>query len=197
MIPLLKFFVKQSSGDLGLGTCDLGVPPENPQLSPNCAFNQKYTPKAPVPSPWSLVPILFLFFSSPLFAQTAVEIENFTQKEAITFAEATRWVYAATGLYPLDVPEDEAMNFAKINKEIAVDVKPKSIIKLRDLSLLIMRAYGIQGGLMYRLIPSRRYAFRELVYNGVLEGSDDPSDNVTGKKLIEILSKLESGILNR
>jgi len=147
-------------------------------------------PAAGNPARRSLFLWLFIF-SAPIFAQSAAEMETLRQKEAITFGEAAAWVYAATGLYPPGVQESEAMDFALANREIPKNAGEKDIIKLNDLSLLIVKAFGIRGGLMYRLLQNRRYAFRELVHLGILEKSDDPSDNVSGEHLLEILKKFE------
>jgi hypothetical protein len=44
---------------------------------------------------------------------------------------------------------------------------------------------------MYRLSHRRRYAYRELMYLGLLRHDDDPADIVSGQRLFQILGAME------
>jgi outer membrane protein OmpA-like peptidoglycan-associated protein len=59
---------------------------------------------------------------------------------------------------------------------------------LGAVSLLVMRAFDLKGGLMYRLFHRPRHAARELVYLKLLETYSDPARPVSGDRLFRILS---------
>jgi hypothetical protein len=56
------------------------------------------------------------------------------------------------------------------------------------LAYMLCRTLKIEGGLMYRLAPCRRYAYREVVYQGLMMrgGEDEP---LTGPEVVGIMSR--------
>jgi hypothetical protein len=52
-----------------------------------------------------------------------------------------------------------------------------------------MRSFQIKGGAMYRAFPGPRYAYRELVFKNIVQMGSDPSWNVSGYRLLQILSR--------
>ncbi len=65
--------------------------------------------------------------------------------------------------------------------------------KLRkgDLSYMLCRALGIKGGLTIQVIGlTRRYAFRECVYAGLVKGGT-PGEYVSGRELIDFMTNAE------
>jgi hypothetical protein len=65
-------------------------------------------------------------------------------------------------------------------------------ILLRELSLLVMEAFRLRGGIMYSLFHNSRYAHRELVYRRIVQGRTDPVQRVSGERLFHILSRVLS-----
>ncbi len=53
---------------------------------------------------------------------------------------------------------------------------------------MVCRALSIKGGLMMNLIPSRRYAYREAVYQGLMRSGSE-SEPLTGPEAVGILSR--------
>ncbi|MCL2209777.1 MAG: hypothetical protein FWC19_07515 [Treponema sp.] len=48
------------------------------------------------------------------------------------------------------------------------------------IALLLMRAFNIQGGVMYIMTGSPHYAFRELVYKGIIQDRTDRYQFLSG-----------------
>lgn len=59
-------------------------------------------------------------------------------------------------------------------------------------SFALMKAFGLRGGVMYSLFPSPRYAFRELVWLGVLGPRDDPAAPVDGVQALSMLGRVSA-----
>jgi hypothetical protein len=67
-------------------------------------------------------------------------------------------------------------------------VKDGSVpIQLDDCCYLIMKGFGLKGGLMYSLIPSPRYAYRELAAKGLVNSSGGPKRSMPGDEVLKIL----------
>jgi hypothetical protein len=52
-----------------------------------------------------------------------------------------------------------------------------------------MKAFDLHGGAMYRISSSPRYAYRELLYLRIIQGASDPSQKVSGERLMRILGR--------
>ena len=69
--------------------------------------------------------------------------------------------------------------------------------RLDSVSLLIMRAFGFKGGLFYRAFANNvaarnaaaHYAYRELLYKGIIQGRTDPAMLVSGDMLLFMVSQ--------
>jgi len=57
---------------------------------------------------------------------------------------------------------------------------------------MIMRAKDWSGGLFYTIFGGGRYAYRELVFRGIMHKGGSPYQKLTGKELIGIISKASS-----
>jgi hypothetical protein len=55
---------------------------------------------------------------------------------------------------------------------------------------MLARAFGLRGGLLYRAFPGPRYAYRELIYQKILEGRTDPAQTVSGERLLHLLGRM-------
>jgi hypothetical protein len=70
-------------------------------------------------------------------------------------------------------------------------LKDGEYISVGGFSLMVMSIYeDLPRGLMYRLMPSRRYATKDLVYNGYILGSPYPNEKITSFDVIFTLSSL-------
>jgi hypothetical protein len=138
--------------------------------------------------------LLLLAALSPLPAQApptaslAGELNAVLDSEAVTWAEAARFVLPAAGMQAEDAAS--AFEAARARGWLPKRAAPETLANFGGLSFLVMKAFGIPGGLMYRLFPGPRYAYRELVYRGVIQDQQEKSWKVSGFWLISLIGRV-------
>jgi hypothetical protein len=60
------------------------------------------------------------------------------------------------------------------------------LIRMGELSYLVMKSFGLSGGFMYALFPGPRYAYRALAWRRILPGGADPARSLSGEELLYI-----------
>jgi outer membrane protein OmpA-like peptidoglycan-associated protein len=122
---------------------------------------------------------------------TAQEIENLLEQRAVTYLQAARFVVEAADLMPFSNPM-RAFHFAEERGWLPRNSSPNQTARLDGLSLLVMRAFGIRGGVMYSITHAPRFAYRELVYYGIIQGRAAPNMAVSGYDLLFIINRVLS-----
>jgi hypothetical protein len=144
----------------------------------------------------NLIPFLFLcfLFSAPafLFSQTAAELESILEKAASTNAEAA-W-FVAGSVESGDSAEfnsaEEAFEMAMSRGWLVKKAEPEKPITMEQLSFLMVKAFDIKGGLMYRIISGPRYSYRTMVSRSFIQGASDPKFKVSGERFLLILGNV-------
>ena len=132
-----------------------------------------------------------VFLSIPLAAQTAQEVEGLLNESSVTWAAAARFILEASDTAVFS-SSAEAFRFAAERNWLPRRALPDSPARLNGLSLLMLKSFDIEGGLMYSLTGSRHFAFRELKYLGIIPGSADPFNFVSGEDLLFMTGSLLS-----
>jgi len=136
----------------------------------------------------SLTFCLMLLVPAFLPAQSvAQEIESLLEQSAVTYAQAARFVLDAADV--LSAGPVEAFLFAQQQGWLPGNAEADQLARLDGLSLLVMRAFDLRGGLMFQLTGSPRHAYRELIQNSVIQGRAAPNMNVTGYNLLFIINR--------
>ena len=136
-----------------------------------------------------LLPILALMGLATSPAQTAAEMETLLNTQAVTYAQAARFVLQAADAATIAHPA-EAFRFAQENDWLPKDVSPDTAARLDGISLLFMRSFDLKGGLLYSFFKTPHYAYRELVYRSAIQGRVDPQMAVSGYQLIFITNRI-------
>jgi hypothetical protein len=139
------------------------------------------------------ISLLFLCCAVLIHAQTAAETERLLDMKEISYADAAWFVLSSSPENPPRDPE-AAFAFALENGRLPKSAESKGGITLGGVSFLIMRTFGINGGLMYRLFPGPRYAYREMISLGLIEGRAYSGLKVSGERFLQILGKTLSYI---
>jgi hypothetical protein len=135
---------------------------------------------------------IFLAVSGVLFAQTADELDTILTTREITYLQAARFILTASGSLP---DGGDAFVTARENRWLPVRAKADSpvsaddSISLGEVSLLIMKSFGLKGGLLYTLFSSPRHACRELAYVRIIQGRTDPGGRLNGGEFLQILGR--------
>jgi hypothetical protein len=145
---------------------------------------------APQPSPTSPAsPAVPAYTQSQIPSPIADEIDKILGEDSINWEQAARFVLPATGRLPANTNEAGAYTFAEVRMKLPKNVKADTQITLAGLCYLVMNSFEMKGGLMYRFSQSPRYAYRELVKRGIVQGRRDPMQKVSGSELLQIISR--------
>ena len=125
------------------------------------------------------------------FAQTAGEMDAILASQGVSYDQAARFVLQAADVANLS--SSEAFSFTQEQKWLPASASSGEQARLDSLSLLIMRAFEMKGGLLYSVTKSPHYAYRELMYKGIIVGRVDPHMAVSGEELLFILGRVLSG----
>ncbi len=66
-------------------------------------------------------------------------------------------------------------------------------VSLGTFSFMLMEAFSIQGGIMYSLIPSGRYASRELAFLGYIREDSGAYRRLSGREALGIVGRVVQG----
>ena len=137
--------------------------------------------------------LLLLFVGAGFLAAqtTAAEIETLLASPAVTYAQAARFALEAADV-TATANGEEAFNYAADRKWLPKKAKPGDTAKLNGVSLLLMGAFNLKGGWFYTMVRNPHYAYRELVYMGVIKGRTDPHMAVSGDDFLYMVSRILS-----
>jgi hypothetical protein len=136
-----------------------------------------------------LMLIVLLAAALPAFSQTAAELEQLLDTGELTCAQAA-WFTLASALESPPENPGAAFRYAREQGWLQKNAKAAEPINMGALSLLMAGAFDISGSFMYRLFPSPRYAYRELVSLRLIQGRADPGMRLAGKTFLEILNRV-------
>jgi hypothetical protein len=121
----------------------------------------------------------------PVIAQTAAELETLLATAKLSYEQAASFVLRAADV----TASGSAFNYAADKKWLSAKAAPNGLATLNEVSLLVMGAFGIKGGIMYSATKSPRYAYRELVHQGIILGRADPDLAVSGSRLLFMIGR--------
>ena len=134
---------------------------------------------------------LLITIPSFLFAQTAERIEKLLQQDKVSYRDAALLVLEASGRLDAEkqTSADDAFTFAMERGWLPKNAQANSNAALDGLSLLVMQAFEINGGALFSLFQNPHYAYRAMVYRGIIQGRTDPQMSVSGELLLFIVNK--------
>jgi hypothetical protein len=138
-----------------------------------------------------LVTLCFSFNGGLPHAQTAERIERLLEQESVSYKDAALLALQAAGHADADAASaEEAFTFALERGWLPKGAAADDAARLSGLSLLVMRAFDIKGGAFYSLFKTPHYAYRALVYKGVIHGRADPQMIVSGDLLLYTVNRV-------
>jgi len=120
---------------------------------------------------------------------TAVELETLLAQAEVTHGQAARFALDAAGLAAFAGPE-QAFQYAAGRGWMPRGSASASPIRLDSVSLLLMRAFDLPGGIMYRITGSAHFAYRELEHRGFIHERNNPNEVVSGDTLLYLVSRI-------
>jgi hypothetical protein len=125
----------------------------------------------------------------PCIAQSNEKVDSLlAQVQART--DATCYLVLAAGGKVAESAEPETAYAAAVaGASLASARQASEPIRLDDYCYLVMRTFGLKGGLMYTIFPGPRYAYRELVSLGIVNPGGGPGRTVPGDEVLLILRR--------
>lgn len=137
-----------------------------------------------------LVSFFFLMLGVYAYSQSNDFLDGLLETDNINYGQAAYLVLVASDNLGEDADVNRAFELLGSFGWTAETINLESNIRLKDYSYLLMRAFGLQGGLMYTIFPSPRYAYRQLVSSLVIQGRSDPGNFVSGEMAIRMLGRI-------
>ena len=138
---------------------------------------------------WGILALFLLAGGLAAGAQSSEVIDGILSREALRADEGAYLVLAAAGRIDDQATPEEA--FERLDEAgwvLAAD-KAETAIRLGDYAYLLMQAFDLEGGIMYRLIPGPRYAARELFFRRLIPEKGSPYRTLSGEEAVFMLGK--------
>ncbi len=132
--------------------------------------------------------LLFLFFLSgfTVFSQDAAAITELLQKPVADLKDFSYMVASSAGRSGTPF---EAYTFCDRYNVFPMTAAADTPITVKMISQFYMKAYQLNGGILWSIFKSPRYAFRELKHKGLWSGYLDPDTRLSGRELLRIAGK--------
>ncbi len=122
--------------------------------------------------------------------QSNAMLDGLLQGGSATMGQVAYLVLVADGKLPDTATEAAAFDMLGSLGWAPPKASPDTPIRLDQYSFLLMRAFGLRGGLLFALFPGPRYAYRQLASSYVIQGRSDPAMRVTGPQALSMLGRV-------
>jgi len=137
-----------------------------------------------------LLVVALLAAAGVVWGQSNEILDILFEEPATTLGEAAYLVLTASGRIPDDSsPADAAASLSGQGWTVPQRSADEPLT-LGEYSYLLMQAFELKGGVMYRIFPGPRYAGRELAYLELIKGDTSPYRIFSGEEAIGILGRL-------
>jgi hypothetical protein len=96
--------------------------------------------------------------------------------------------FAAENIPEEDVPE-KYLELLSSDVPYFKDKVPDYKLSASEFSLALMSMLKINGGVMYSLFKSPHYAFKELIFRGIIQKDLSEKDKVSGEIMLKIVQR--------
>jgi len=138
--------------------------------------------------------IIFLLAAAALglgaAAQSNEFVDGLLDSDSVTVGQAAYLVLVASDNLGEDADEARAFELLETFGWAPKGASSATPIQLKDYSYLLMRAFGLKGGLLYAIFPGPRYAYRQLASNLVIQGRSDPNMSLSGSMAVRMLGRV-------
>ena len=117
-------------------------------------------------------------------------LDRILEAESLTWGETALLVLTGARIVGDDASIEDALATRELQDWNLGRYSVESPVTLGAYAYLLMQAFRLDGGLMYRIAPGPRYAFRELRYRAFIERPAAPFWTVSGERALRILSRV-------
>ena len=138
----------------------------------------------------TLLLLFALLAAGTSFGQSNELLDVLFEEPTTSLGQAAYLVLTASGRIPDDSsPADAAAALSGQGWSVP-ERSADEPLTLGEYSYLLMQAFELKGGVMYRIFPGPRYAGRELAYLELIKGDTSPYRTFSGEEAIGILGRL-------
>lgn len=114
-------------------------------------------------------------------------IASLQTAEEVTYREGGYAVLVAAGVLPGTAEPDAALN-PELRRRLGWGSRPADTpLTVAEFSYIVMEAFDIPGGLMYRIAPGPRYAVRQLRFRRILLERVDATETISGVQALRLI----------
>ncbi len=135
--------------------------------------------------------VAFVLITAPLLAvhgQSNETLDDLLNQRPAQMGHTAYLVLTAAGLIEDDASPEEALAYATDAGFVRGSPGVSDEVTFGRYSYLLMKSFGVRGGVMYMILPGPRYAAREVVYRGWSRTRRAPSDAISGNAVVRITS---------
>ena len=134
--------------------------------------------------------ILIFFLSSiMLYAQSNDQIDRLMGEEKTTVTDASLLILSSAGIVDEDSDGASAVKYINDKKWFKNGLKGGKSLTAGDASYIFMKAFKVNGGLMYKIAPGPRYAVREMKFLDILDRRTETGSMMSGEDFLIFLSE--------
>ena len=140
------------------------------------------------------IAVVVLLTAATAFSQSAERIDKILETEKATFGQAAYLIHTALNDGSDELNFDTAFDQFKSKNEnlIRDSVTADDVIPAKTYAFLLMKAFHVKGGMMYRIYPCPRYAYRDLQYLAIIQDKNDPDAPMTGTAMLQIFGRIDA-----
>lgn len=136
--------------------------------------------------------LIFLFLlNTLLFAQSEEAMDILYSKDDADTVYTALIALQISGNLASDATVEDAVSFLEGNKWGKKVLKDGNYLTKGGFSLMVMELFDLPRGVMYRIIPGKRYALREMMHMNYILGNPYVNDTISTFDVIYTLSSLE------
>lgn len=134
--------------------------------------------------------VLLWFSAAGTWAQSNEFVDRLLSSGSVSVGQVSYLILVASDNISEDADEARAFELLQNLGWAPAGAVLDSRISLAEYSGILMRAFGLKGGVLYTLFPGPRYAYRELAARQVFQGRTDPSEPVDGPQAVRMLARI-------
>ncbi|MBT3273618.1 MAG: hypothetical protein HN368_10705 [Spirochaetales bacterium] len=131
--------------------------------------------------------MLLLFTAQIVFSQSNEILDQLLDEERASLGRASYLVFMASGIASEDWTIERSIQELHSRNWGLEEFGADTHVKTGVFALMIMKEFGMKGGIMYAIIPGPRYAAREFSYRGFVPGVASPGRILSGAEVTHIL----------
>ena len=131
--------------------------------------------------------IASLLIGLPCLAQSNSNVDTLLGQVRAQADYSAYMALTAGGRIDEDTSPADAYALAVQNKWLSAKASDTDPIRIDSFCYLVMKSLGLKGGLMYRIFPGPRYAYRELVAQKIVSPNGGHKRSLPGDEVLRIL----------